>query len=122
MSVLNPLVSNEPPLVQPKKPSGVILNALKLGRTRTGLALLIVIAGIAVFGPLLAPHGPQDYLGLLPNQGPSAKAQFGTDHLGRTWSRFLDGGREILLLATAATLIGLVLGLARRSPPTPRIA
>ena len=113
MSVLNPLLSNEPPLVQPKKPSGVIMNALKLGRTRTGLVLLIVVAGIAIFGPLLAPHGPQDYLGLLPNQGPSGKAIFGTDHLGQdVWSRFLDGGREILLLATAATLIGLVFGIA----------
>src|SRR5690242_6409578 len=99
MSVLNPLVSNEPPLVQPKKPSGVIMNALKLGRTRTGLALLVVIAGIAVVGPVFAPHGPQDYLGLLPNQGPSGTALFGTDHLGQdVWSRFLDGGREILLL------------------------
>jgi peptide/nickel transport system permease protein len=26
------------------------------------------------------------------------------------WSRFLDGGREILLLATAATLLGLAIG------------
>jgi peptide/nickel transport system permease protein len=113
VSVLNPLVSNEPPLIQPKKPSGVIMSALKLGRTRTGLAFLIVIAGIAIFGPLFAPHGPQDYLGLLPNSAPSAKAIFGTDHLGQdVWSRFLDGGREILLLALAATLIGLALGVA----------
>ncbi len=113
MSVLNPLVTNEPPLVQPKRATGVLRNALTLGRTRTGLAFLIIVGGIAVFGPLAAPHGPQDYLGLLPNQGPSAKALFGTDHLGQdVWSRFLDGGREILLLATAATLIGLAIGVS----------
>jgi peptide/nickel transport system permease protein len=113
VSVLNPLVSNEPPLVLSKRPSGVIRNALKLGRTRTGAGLLILVAGIAIFGPVFAPHGPQDYFGLLPNQGPSAKALFGTDHLGQdVWSRFLDGGREILLLATAATVIGLAFGVA----------
>ena len=33
MSVYNPLATNEPPLVQPKKPSGVLRNALTLGRT-----------------------------------------------------------------------------------------
>ena len=113
MSVYNPLATNEPPLFQPKRPAGVIRNALKLGRTRVGVALLILIAGIAIFGPLIAPHGPQDYLGLLPNKGPAPGALFGTDHIGQdVWSRFLDGGREILLLATAATVVGLVLGVA----------
>lgn len=113
MSVYNPLVTNEPPLVQPKRPSGVIRNALKLGRTRVGVALLVLIAGIAIFGPLVAPHGPQDYLGLLPNKGPAPGALFGTDHIGQdVWSRFLDGGREILLLATAATVLGLAIGVA----------
>jgi peptide/nickel transport system permease protein len=112
VSVLNPLVTNEPPLVQPRRATGVLRQALTLGRTRVGVALLIIVGGIAVFGPLVAPHGPQDYLGLLPNQGASAKALFGTDHLGQdVWSRFLDGGREILLLALAATVIGLVVGV-----------
>jgi len=112
VSVLNPLVTNEPPLVQPRRATGVLRQALTLGRTRVGVALLIIVGGIAVFGPLLAPHGPQDYLGLLPNQGASAKALFGTDHLGQdVWSRFLDGGREILLLALAATVIGLLVGV-----------
>jgi len=112
VSVLNPLVTNEPPLVQPRRATGVLRQALTLGRTRVGVALLIIVGGIAVLGPLVAPHGPQDYLGLLPNQGASAKALFGTDHLGQdVWSRFLDGGREILLLALAATVIGLVVGV-----------
>jgi peptide/nickel transport system permease protein len=112
VSVLNPLVTNEPPLVQPRRATGVLRSALKLGRTRIGVALLVLVGGIAIFGPLFAPHGPQDFLGLLPNKGPSATALFGTDHLGQdVWSRFLDGGREILLLATAATLIGLIAGV-----------
>jgi peptide/nickel transport system permease protein len=110
VSVVNPLVSNEPPLIQSKRPTGVILGAVGLGRTRIGLGLVLIIAAIAIFGPLIAPHGPADFIGL-PNTGPSGAARFGTDHLGQdVWSRFLDGGREILLLATAATLLGLAIG------------
>jgi peptide/nickel transport system permease protein len=110
VSVVNPLVSNEPPLVQSRRPTGVILGALGLGRTRIGLGLVLIIAAIAIFGPLIAPHGPADFIGL-PNTGPTGAARFGTDHLGQdVWSRFLDGGREILLLATAATLLGLAIG------------
>jgi peptide/nickel transport system permease protein len=112
MSVLNPLVSNEPPLVQSRRPTGVIRGAIGLGRTRIGLGLVLIIAGIAIFGPLIAPHGPADFIGL-PNSGPSGTAHFGTDHIGQdVWSRFLDGGREILLLAAGATLLGLALGVS----------
>jgi len=112
MAVLNPLVAQEPPLVQSRRPTGVILGALGLGRTRIGLALVILVAGTAVFGPLFAPHGPADFMGL-PNQLPSGSARFGTDHLGQdVWSRFLDGGRTILVLATASTLLGLALGIS----------
>jgi peptide/nickel transport system permease protein len=112
VSVLNPLVANEPPLVQSRRPTGVIRGAIGLGRTRIGLGLVLIIAGIAIFGPLIAPHGPSDFIGL-PNSGPSGAAHFGTDHIGQdVWSRFLDGGREILLLATGATLLGLALGVS----------
>ncbi len=82
MSVLNPLVSNEPPLVQSRRPTGVVVGALGLGRTRIGLGLVVIIAAIAIFGPLIAPHGPADFIGL-PNAGPSGAARFGTDHLGQ---------------------------------------
>jgi peptide/nickel transport system permease protein len=110
VSVVNPLVSNEPPLIQSRRPTGVIFGALGLGRTRIGLGFVLIIAAIAIFGPLIAPHGPADFIGL-PNTGPSGAARFGTDHLGQdVWSRFLAGGREILLLASAATLLGLAIG------------
>jgi peptide/nickel transport system permease protein len=68
------------------------------------------VGGIALLGPLVAPHGPGDFVGL-PNTGPTAAARFGTDHIGQdVWSRFLLGGSEILILATLATLLGLALG------------
>src|ERR1700730_4375012 len=110
MAVLTPLLAQEPAVLTSRLPSGVLRSALGLWRTRIGLVLVAVLGGIALFGPLLAPHGPGDSSGL-PNTRPSAAARFGTDHIGQdVWSRFLDGGIEILVLATLATLLGLVLG------------
>ena len=38
----------------------------------------------------------------------SSPGIFGTDHLGQdVWSRFLYGGRSILWIATAATVLGV---------------
>jgi peptide/nickel transport system permease protein len=48
-----------------------------------------------------------------PNANPSGKAVFGTDYLGQdVLSRFLYGGRSILIMAFLATAIGLVAGVA----------
>jgi peptide/nickel transport system permease protein len=88
----------------------VLRLALGMWRTRIGLALVIMLGAVALFGPLIAPHGPADFVGI-PNTGPTSAAHFGTDHIGQdVWSRFLDGGVEILTLAALATLLGLVLG------------
>jgi peptide/nickel transport system permease protein len=110
MSVLNPLAANEPPPIQWKKPSGVIRGAAGLWRTRTGIIFVLIVAAFALLGPVFSPHGPADFIGV-PNTGPTAAARFGTDHLGQdVWSRFLYGGREILVLATLATILGLAIG------------
>jgi len=110
MAVLTPVLARDPAILTSRRPSGVLRSALGLWRTRIGLTLVIVLGGIALFGPLIAPHGPADFVGI-PNTGPSAAARFGTDHIGQdVWSRFLDGGVEILTLAALATLLGLVLG------------
>jgi peptide/nickel transport system permease protein len=80
-------------------------------RTRIGLALVLLIVGIALIGPLFAPHSPSEFVGA-PNAGPSSTASLGTDNLGRDiLSRFLWGGRSILGLSLAATAIGLGLGV-----------
>ncbi len=98
------------PVATTRKTGGVLRASLRFGRTRVGLVLVLGLGGIAVFGPLFAPHGPTDFIGQ-PNAGPSAAARFGTDYLGQdVWSRFLDGGFEILSLAVLATGLGLVLG------------
>jgi peptide/nickel transport system permease protein len=84
-----------------------------LGQTRgqIGLVFLIVIVGIALLGPLFAPHNPDAFLGF-PNLAPGGHYLFGLDALGRdVWSRFLHGGWTVLYMSLAATLIGVGGGL-----------
>jgi peptide/nickel transport system permease protein len=90
---------------------GILRNALRLTRTRIGVGIITLIVAIAVFGPLVAPHTPTEFVAV-PNSGPSSRALFGADALGRdVWSRFLHGGLSVLWMSVAATLIGVVLGV-----------
>lgn len=98
---------------------------LRFARTPAGivgLALLAVVVGLALFGPFLAPHSPDDPIGI-PLTGPADGQPLGTDFLGRdVLTRVLWGGRSVLLLAGTATLlayavggaVGLVAGYNRR--------
>lgn len=87
-------------------------NSLRLGRTKIGVAIVGLIVLIAVFGPLIAPYEPTEFVAV-PNSGPSSEALFGADALGRdVWSRFLYGGRTVLWLSAAATVVGVVAGVA----------
>src|ERR1700760_2166435 len=90
---------------------------------RVGTIILLLIIGIALFGPFLAPHSIIDIVGL-PFVQPSPHALLGTDFLGRdVLSRFLNGGRVLLLVAFLSTgvayicggLVGLLAGY-RRGP------
>ena len=86
--------------------------AWRLGRTKVGVALVLLLVATALIGPFFAPHDPTEFVGLAYSK-PSATALLGTDNLGRdVLSRFLWGGRSILGLSTAATAIGLVLGVS----------
>jgi peptide/nickel transport system permease protein len=90
----------------------LVRRAWRLGRTKVGVALVLVLAGIALIGPYFAPHDPTAFVGLGYSH-PSSDALFGTDNLGRdVFSRFLWGGRSVLGLSIAATAIGLGFGAA----------
>jgi peptide/nickel transport system permease protein len=90
---------------------GILRSALHLTRTRIGVAIVALIVAIAVFGPLVAPHSPTEFVAP-PNSGPSGTAVFGADALGRdVLSRFLHGGLTVLWLSAAATLLGVVVGV-----------
>jgi peptide/nickel transport system permease protein len=72
---------------------------------------VLLLIAIALFGPLVAPHSPTGFIAV-PNSGPSSDALFGADALGRdVWSRFLNGGRSVLWMAAAATLLGVGVGV-----------
>lgn len=84
----------------------------RLARTKVGVALVVLLVGIALLGPLFAPYSPDEFAGA-PYAAPSELARLGTDGLGRdVLTRFLWGGRSILGLSAAATAIGLALGIA----------
>jgi peptide/nickel transport system permease protein len=96
----------------PVRSSTLLTRSLRLWRTRIGAAFVMVLVLIAVFGPLVAPHKPDAFMGI-PNTPPGGGALFGTDYLGQdVWSRFLYGGRSILVMAIVSTAIGLVVGVA----------
>lgn len=86
--------------------------AWRVGRTKAGAAIFVLILAIALLGPLFAPHAPTDLVGP-PLAAPSSEAWLGTDYIGHdVLSRVLWGGRTVISLALAATVIGLVLGVS----------
>jgi peptide/nickel transport system permease protein len=77
-----------------------------------GLVVVIFWVVCAIFWPLFTPYDPyaQDYSAILAR--PSPAHLFGTDLYGRdVLSRVLAGSREVLIMAPAATLIGLAGGI-----------
>lgn len=94
------------------RPSSLLRRALRLWRTRVGVALVLVLVAVALLGPLVAPHAPADFVGP-PNTGPAPGRPLGTDYLGQdVLSRFLYGGRTLLTTAVVATALGLGAGAA----------
>ena len=74
--------------------------------------LVVIVVGFAILGPLVAPHGATEFVGTPEHRATSTGCCFGTDNLGQdVWSRFLLGGRSILVLAVVSTVLGLVLGV-----------
>ncbi|HOU28707.1 MAG TPA: ABC transporter permease [Thermoleophilia bacterium] len=85
--------------------------AWALRRTKIGVGLFLVILAIALFGPLIAPYGPTEFVGK-PYRMPSATAWLGTDNLGRdVLTRVLNGGRTVFSLSLTATAVGMAMGI-----------
>jgi peptide/nickel transport system permease protein len=88
----------------------MIRKILRLPSGRFGVALLLVVLLLAVFGPALAPYDPlattKDIL-----QEPSLAHWLGTDYLGRdTLSRLLAGSTLSVVSAAQVGLIALFVG------------
>jgi peptide/nickel transport system permease protein len=105
------LVTPVPTATPPRRRFALLADAARLGRTRVGLAIVALIVVVALAGPIVAPHSPTEFVAV-PNSGPGGEAAFGADALGRdVLSRFLNGGRTVLWLAAASTLLGMVAGV-----------
>jgi ABC-type dipeptide/oligopeptide/nickel transport system permease subunit len=76
------------------------------------LIVIILLALLAIFAPLLTPYDYADGDLLATTQGPSRDHWLGTDELGRDMlTRLLFGARVSLTVALAAQLVILVIGV-----------
>lgn len=77
-----------------------------------GVAMLILIIGLAIFAPLLTPYGPLDQDLLNAKQSPSWAHPFGTDNFGRdVLTRVLYGARIDLMIGLVPTSITFIVGV-----------
>lgn len=102
------------PRIRDERPLLVALR--RLGRnpvTLSGLVIVLVIALLAVFAPLIAPYGPEQGNAAATLQAPSFSHIFGTDSIGfDIFTRTIYGGRLDLLIAAGAVGIALAVGCA----------
>ncbi len=74
------------------------------------LGVVVLIVGIAVIGPWLAPHSPTALLGA-PFQQASGQYPLGTDYIGEdVFSRLLCGGRTVIAFGFIATALAYLVG------------
>jgi peptide/nickel transport system permease protein len=91
--------------------AGLVRTALRLWRSRVGAGCVLAVVAVAILGPYVAPHGAGEFVAD-PNTGPGGDALLGSDYLGQdVLSRFLLGGRAILILPFLSTVLGVALGV-----------
>jgi peptide/nickel transport system permease protein len=106
----------EPVVVQgDRRPSEWLMTlreAWRMGRTKVGAGIFAAIVLLAVVGPWVAPYSPTEFVAP-PYAPPDIPTMWlGSDYIGHdVLTRVLYGGRTVILLALAATVIGLVLGV-----------
>jgi len=116
MSLETPLLQQAQPATTPvAPPRGLWARLLRHREAKLGLGLALLLIGLALLGPLLAPYAPDAPNFRAKLEAPSAEHWLGTDQSGRDQlSRVLDAGRRTLgtalLVLGAVFIIGLVLG------------
>jgi peptide/nickel transport system permease protein len=106
------ITSDAPVSTAPRKrrAAGNFRRTLRTGRGRVGLTLVVFVVAAAAIGPFVTPSPPDTTEGIFFSPA-SSRFWLGTDVLGRSvLARVLDGGWVLLIMATAATVIGVGLG------------
>jgi peptide/nickel transport system permease protein len=109
-AVLGSERAEEPP-DEPETRTGFTYALLHTWEGLVGLALAVLVLVLVLVGPAIAPWSPTE-----PNvgpvlAGPSGDHLLGTDTLGRDiLSRFLSGGRTVIIVPLAAVTLAFVLG------------
>jgi peptide/nickel transport system permease protein len=87
------------------------LRFLRTAPGAVGALIVAFVLAVALLGSYVAPHDPDAPIGN-PLTGPSSNAWLGTDALGRdVLSRLMHGGRSVIALAAAATILAYLIGL-----------
>lgn len=113
-SVMLPATVLAPAVAVPER-RGVAAFVRAVVRTRAGLVgsiIMSVYVLAALVGPYVAPYSATELNFANLTQGPTLSHPFGTDHFGRDiFSRVLVGARRTLLMAVAATSVGVTCGV-----------
>jgi len=87
------------------------MHLLRRPTTVIGLAIVMTYLLLALLGEWIAPYPATDQHLADALQSSSLRYPFGTDQFGRDiLSRVIVGSRSMIILATASTLLGLLLG------------
>lgn len=109
-SAPRPGSATKPPTIARLEWLRILGRAATTPRGATGLGLLGVIVLTAVIGPSVAPYNPNAIV-TVPYAPPSSSYWLGGDVLGRdVLSRVLSGGWVLLVMAVAATAVGVLVG------------
>jgi len=113
-SVMLPATVLAPAAAAPER-RGVAAFVRAVIRTRAGLVGLMIMSVYvlaALVGPFVAPYSATELNFTSLTQEPSMSHPFGTDNFGRDiFSRVLVGARRTLLMAVAATSVGVTCGV-----------
>ena len=100
-------------VVTPVPANGVFRRLVRQRRFQIGATFVVLVIGMILVGPYIAPYSYKT-LGLgLPGDPPSSGHVLGIDAIGRdVWSRLLLGGRRIVTVSVIANVIALSLAIA----------
>ena len=107
------MTPEEAKFLQPRKPVRSFLKQFHRRQTAVvSFWFIVILALVALFGPIVIHYDPNaaDYTALL--QGPSARHIWGTDEFGRdVFARLVAGTRLSLSVALGSVAIGAALGI-----------